>query len=44
MKGNYEWEYFYDPAYYFMFAVRPKTDKKFCSPYLFHTNLLEDGS
>jgi hypothetical protein len=24
MKGNYEWEYFYDPAYYFMFAVRPK--------------------
>ena len=31
-----EWEMYQDPAYYDMWAVRDKADRKFDSPRLFH--------
>lgn len=31
-----EWEYFQDVSYYDTWAVRPKGDMNFQSPYLFH--------
>lgn len=36
MLGNVKWEIFLDKSFYDMWAVRPKGDKDFNSPRLFH--------
>jgi len=41
---NKLWEYFPDPSYYGMWAVRPVGDKDFNSPWLFHFIIERDAA
>ena len=43
MKSNVKWELFCDAAFYDMWAVRPKGDKDFNSPRVFHFVRKEDA-
>jgi hypothetical protein len=42
-KFSVKWEYFFDDAFFDMWAVRPIGDKDFNSPRLFHFILKEDA-
>jgi hypothetical protein len=43
IKFRENWEMFMDPSFYDMWAVRPKNDKAFDSPRLFHFTHKEDA-
>jgi len=43
IKFKENWEMFMDPSFYEMWAVRPKNDKNFDSPRLFHFTHEEDA-
>lgn len=43
MGNNIEWEMYCDVSYYDMWAVRPKDDRDYNSPRLFHFALEADA-
>jgi hypothetical protein len=44
LNMNKKWEYFQDPSYYDMYAVRPIGDKEFNSKLLFHVTNESEAS
>ena len=43
LVANVKWEMFQDDSFFGMWAIRPKEDKDFNSPRLFHFALKEDA-